>query len=141
MAGVPGNYPRSSPVLVGVNGVAPCRPIASVAEEIQALVETTDEFMDGLLSELPIDPWGNPIDPYQYNPPSYSMAMDFALEGASPFISSDFGEGQHNQPVYQRAERADHVRVAGYRQEFRQSPPLPSQASPYLAKSSRRRKK
>ena len=46
---------------------------------LQALVEQTTEFPDGLLNRLPTDPWGNP---YQYNHPGQNRPYEVICYGA-----------------------------------------------------------
>lgn len=56
-------------------------------EGLEALIQKTDEFPDGLLTRVPKDPWGNP---YQYNHPGRVRPYDVICFGAG---GREGGEG------------------------------------------------
>lgn len=51
----------------------------STDEGLEALVEPTDEFPDGLLTQLPDDPWG---EPYEYLNPGRERPYEVLCYGA-----------------------------------------------------------
>ena len=64
-------------------------------EGLEALAASSDEYVDGLLSKVPVDPWKNP---YQYNQPGRKGPFEVVSfgadgreggEGADRDISSD----------------------------------------------------
>lgn len=48
-------------------------------EGLEILTQPSQKFVSGLLSKVPVDPWGNP---YQYNQPGRSGAYDVICYGA-----------------------------------------------------------
>jgi general secretion pathway protein G len=72
-------------------------------EGIEVLAKASDKFVDGLLNEVPRDPWGNA---YQYNHPgrsgpyeviSYGADGREGGEGAESDISSSQLDGEEKQ--------------------------------------------
>jgi len=51
----------------------------SVEEGIEVLAKSTEQFPDGLLDHVPVDPWGNP---YEYNQPGQDSAFEIICYGA-----------------------------------------------------------
>jgi general secretion pathway protein G len=51
----------------------------SNSEGLEALVDKSEKFPDGILNKLPRDPWGNP---YQYNHPGRSTPYEVLCLGA-----------------------------------------------------------
>lgn len=56
-------------------------------EGLEILSQPSDEFVDGLLSKIPLDPWKNP---YQYNQPGRSRPFEIVSYGAD---GREGGEG------------------------------------------------
>lgn len=58
-------------------------------EGLDALVEPSDKFVDGLLSKIPVDPWGNP---YEYNHPGLDTPYEVICFGADRQEGGDGAE-------------------------------------------------
>ena len=56
-------------------------------EGLEALVQPSDKFADGILNKMPRDPWGHA---YQYNQPGHSGPFDIVSYGAD---GHEGGEG------------------------------------------------
>ncbi len=74
-------------------------------EGIAALAEPSEKFVEGLLRELPRDPWGRP---YQYNQPGRQAAYEVICFGADgreggtgadrDISSADLGAAENKSP-------------------------------------------
>ena len=64
----------------------------TIEEGLEILSSPSDQFSDGLLDRVPLDPWGNP---YEYNQPGRNGAFEVICYGAD---ASEGGTGA-NQDI------------------------------------------